>query len=142
MGIYALCLGASSYLSPIMCGFINDGQGYQWVFYYFSIFLAVAFFFLFFFMEETNYDRKTVGVIEDTALTETPTSQPGLDEEKGPEAGTAPASTTDISTGTAYSRKTFWQKLSLKDTSRPNRFFQRMRQQLVFLTWPVIFYAG
>lgn len=141
MGLYALCLGSSSYLAPIMCGFINDGQGYQWVFYWFSIFLAIAFFFLFFFMEETNYDRATVGVVEDTTAAETPSNKL-VDDEKAVGTVQPPASTTESATGSNYSHKTFWQKISLRDAPRPNRFFHRMKQQLAFLAWPVVFYAG
>ncbi|CAK7202014.1 hypothetical protein SEUCBS139899_004732 [Sporothrix eucalyptigena] len=120
MGIYALCLGVSSYLAPVVCGFINDGQGYQWVFYWFSIFLGAATIFLFFFMEETNYDRATVGVVE----------------------GPVDAIAAGAAAGPSSSTKTFWQKLALRDKPRPNRFFHRLRQQLLFLGWPVVFYAG
>lgn len=125
-----------------MCGFINDGQGYKWVFYWFSIFLAVAFFFLFFFMEETNYDRSTVGVIEDTLPLEMTNAQLVHDNEKHAGAAQPPASTPDIAAGSTHSQKSFWQKLSLRDSPRPNRFFHRMKQQLAFLAWPVVFYAG
>lgn len=31
MGLYALFLAGSNFLAPIMSGFINDGQGWQWV---------------------------------------------------------------------------------------------------------------
>ena len=141
MGLYALCLGSSSYLAPIMCGFINDRQGYKWVFYWFSIFLAIAFFFLFFFMEETNYDRTTVGVVENAAPTGTQEAKL-VDDEKTAGTVQPPANTTDFATGSTYSQKTFLQKLSLRDSPRPNRFFHRMKQQLAFLAWPVVFYAG
>jgi MFS family permease len=64
MALYAFMLAGSNYFAPVICGFINDYQGWRWVFYWPAIFLAFTFIFLFFFMEETNYDRKTVGVIE------------------------------------------------------------------------------
>jgi hypothetical protein len=44
--------------------------------------------------------------------------------------------------GTFYERKTYWQKLSLKDKPRQNRLFRMFIQPLYFLGWPVIFYAG
>lgn len=31
MGLYALFLVGSNFLAPLMSGFINDGQGWQWV---------------------------------------------------------------------------------------------------------------
>ncbi|CAK7221333.1 hypothetical protein SCUCBS95973_004458 [Sporothrix curviconia] len=164
MGIYALNLGVSSYLAPVVCGFINDGQGYRWVFYWFSIFLGVATIFLFFFMEETNYDRATVGVVEDAsappasgvavvmAVSASADVEKGDDAAKGgngdgdgdahaaisaSDAGSVPGQT-----GGVYPTKTYWQKLALRDKPRPNRFFHRVKQQLLFLGWPVVFYAG
>lgn len=153
MGIYALCLGVSSYLAPVVCGFINDGQGYQWVFYWFSIFLGAASIFLFFFMEETNYDRATVGVVEDAAVGNAVLdgSADAADAEKGEaikggaqaaasDAGSAPAPGQTVLQQTTV--KTFWQKLALRDKPRPNRFFHRVKQMVFFLSWPVVFYAG
>jgi hypothetical protein len=32
MALYALALGYSNGIAPLIMGFINDGQGYQWVF--------------------------------------------------------------------------------------------------------------
>ncbi|CDK26107.1 unnamed protein product [Kuraishia capsulata CBS 1993] len=57
MSVYALALFGSNYAAPIVAGFIADGQGWQWVIYWSSIWTAVAFLFLFFFMEESNYTR-------------------------------------------------------------------------------------
>lgn len=31
MGLYAFMLAGSNYVAPIMAGFINDGQGWEWV---------------------------------------------------------------------------------------------------------------
>lgn len=32
MALYALALGYSNGIAPLIMGFINNGQGYQWVF--------------------------------------------------------------------------------------------------------------
>ncbi len=58
MALYALFLAGSNFFAPIIAGFINDGQGWKWVLYWCSIFCAIGFVFLFFFMEETNYYRR------------------------------------------------------------------------------------
>jgi MFS family permease len=60
MGIYSFALAGSNYFAPVICGFIAERQGWQWVFYWPAIFNAVTFVFLFFFMEESNYQRQTV----------------------------------------------------------------------------------
>jgi hypothetical protein len=48
MGVYALTLAGSNYFAPIISGFIAEGQGWQWVFYWPAIFNAVTLVFLFF----------------------------------------------------------------------------------------------
>ncbi|SCU99756.1 LAMI_0G00606g1_1 [Lachancea mirantina] len=58
LSLYGLTLLSASYLAPFVAGFISQGQGWEWVMWWCAIFGAVCFVFLFFFMEETNYDRK------------------------------------------------------------------------------------
>ena len=60
MNLYALALVTSNYIAPLVAGFIADGQGWEWVIYWSSIWAAVCFVFCFFFMEETNYSRQTI----------------------------------------------------------------------------------
>ena len=40
MGVYAFVLAGSNFFAPIICGFINEYQGWRWVFYYPTIFLG------------------------------------------------------------------------------------------------------
>ena len=42
LAVYALALVGSNYFAPVICGWINDGQGYKWVFYWPTIFCAVV----------------------------------------------------------------------------------------------------
>ncbi|OBA21777.1 hypothetical protein METBIDRAFT_39886 [Metschnikowia bicuspidata var. bicuspidata NRRL YB-4993] len=64
MGIYACALFGSNYIAPLVAGFINENSqnlevgGWRWVIFWSVIFCAISFVFLFFFMEETNYERK------------------------------------------------------------------------------------
>ncbi|KAJ4125250.1 hypothetical protein NW754_013536 [Fusarium falciforme] len=57
IALYALALGYSNGIAPLIMGFINDGQGYKWVFYWCAIFCAILLVIIFFFMEETKFDR-------------------------------------------------------------------------------------
>jgi MFS family permease len=57
LGLYAFMLSGSNFLAPVLAGFITDGQGWQWIFYWCAIFLAIGFVFNFFLMEETNYGK-------------------------------------------------------------------------------------
>jgi MFS family permease len=129
LGVYAIALAGSNYFAPVISGWINEGQGYQWVFYYPSIFSGFAFLFLFFFMEETNYDRyvpdtKHLKTIADVGRT---SSTSDFREKASPETS---------------SKKTFRQKLALWDAPRPQRMLYRAWLSIYFLTWPIIVYAG
>ncbi|KAF2826812.1 MFS general substrate transporter, partial [Ophiobolus disseminans] len=138
MGLYAFSLAGSNYFAPVICGFIAERQGWQWVFYWPAIFNACTFVFLFFFMEESNYVRKTSGIV--TA----PDSPPAglragmVDSEKAHPVTSQ--STASIEVGTAT--KTFAQKLSLWQPSPGQNMIGRAGRSLKYLSWPVIAYCG
>ncbi|PSR75284.1 major facilitator superfamily domain-containing protein [Coniella lustricola] len=134
MAWYAWFLASSNFFAPVITGFINDGIGYKWCFFVQAIFCGIVSIFLFFCLEETNYDRKTVGVLADGASdTKTnPEKQTAMDATQGPVEGTT----------TQFQRKTYWQKLALLDKPRPFLMHWRAWQILKLLTWPVIFYSG
>lgn len=155
MGVYAFVLAGSNFFAPIICGFINDSMGYRWVFYFPAIFCSASFVFLFFFMEETNYDRKTVGVVEDTSPIRTPaglssekvnvdaTAASPFDPEKNAGDSRAPSTAAaDLRESATYKPKTFWQKLSVMPERRPQRMPYMIFQSLRLISWPVVFYAG
>jgi hypothetical protein len=120
MSLYAFMLARSNYFAPVICGFINDCQGCRWVFYWPAIFLAFAFIFQFFFIEETNYDRKSVGIIE-AVETSLAGSISATDEEKSLGVKTS-AGTPDTAVGQVYTKKSFVQEMALWDPPRSNRF--------------------
>jgi hypothetical protein len=137
MGIYSFTLAGSNYFAPVICGFIAERQGWQWVFYWPAIFNAVTFVFLFFFMEESNYQRKTAGVVTALALPMGLISDP-IDEEKAHPV--ASRSTASIQVGTAT--RTFTEKLSIWQPSPGQNMFGRAKRSLQYLSWPVIAYCG
>ncbi|PWY89333.1 MFS general substrate transporter [Aspergillus heteromorphus CBS 117.55] len=141
MALYAFFLAGSNYFAPVICGFIAQYQGWQWVFYWPSIFCAVAIVFLFFFMEETNYVRERPGAVLATPTDASPRTSEQGEKEKIPPAKVAPH--TDTECGVMYKRKTYMQKLSLIGPKLPrNNMFRRFYQTLYYLSWPVVFYAG
>lgn len=140
MALYAFFLAGSNYFAPVICGFIAEYHGWEWVFYWPAIFCGCAVVFLFFFMEETNYSREAAhstpggGVVESS----TSTSEHG-DHEKATPVG----SRRDTAYGTVYTKKTYLQKLSLWGPRQPrNNMLRRLYHTLYYLSWPVIFYAG
>lgn len=147
MGWYAWMLANSNFFAPVITGFINDGIGYKWCFFIHAVFCAAVAVFLFFFLEETNYDRKTVGVIEgvDAPSPSDPESTSPMSESKSsPEKSSSADAPQSSATGSAapYKRKTYRQKLALWGKPRPFMMFWRAAQVLKLLSWPVIFYAG
>ncbi|KAK9413966.1 putative Major facilitator superfamily domain-containing protein [Seiridium unicorne] len=132
MGWYAFTLAGSNFFAPIICGFINDGMGYKWVFYFPAIFIAVTWVFLFFFMEETNYDRKSPVITATEASPLTDKNEKAVSPSPGaPEAQAQKAKA-----------KSFWQKLAIFDKPRPFIMHHRAWQSLKLLSWPVVFYSG
>ncbi|KAL7623726.1 hypothetical protein AAE478_005279 [Parahypoxylon ruwenzoriense] len=145
MGWYAWTLAGSNFFAPIICGFINDGVGYRWVFFIPAIFCAATWVFLFFFMEETNYDRRTVGIVaanSDSLVAPTPDSE----KEKGASASADPADGIERPRSPedrpSAATKTFWQKMAILDKPRPFMMHYRAWQSLKLLSWPVVFYSG
>jgi hypothetical protein len=139
MGVYSFMLAGSNYFAPIICGFIADGQGWQWVFYWPAIFLAVVFVFMFFFCEETNYNRQTIGVVARADSPPFDPSEAGDNEKDMTSIGRPISQEEGIVTVAA---KTFVQKLSLWNPTPGQDMLQRAVRSLRFLSWPVIFYAG
>lgn len=148
LGWYAWFLASSNFFAPVITGFINDGMGYKWCFFFQAVFSAVVAVFLLFFLEETNYDRKTVGVIEGTQSPEPSVAEAAdgsSEKQTAPEQASAiPASIGSPiwETSILYTRKTYWQKLALWDKPRPFVMHWRAWQILKLLSWPVILYAG
>ncbi|KAK5230660.1 hypothetical protein LTR47_007514 [Exophiala xenobiotica] len=142
MGVYAFTLAGSNYFTPVICGFIAEYQGWRWPFYWAAIFLAVIFVFLFFFMEETNYNRATSGVVSGTN-SPPPELRMRADAEKTPGLAGTNLTQSSAEDGEVVSApKTFTQKLSLWNPTPGKSMWKRAVRSLKYLGWPVIFYAG
>ena len=130
MALYALFLAGSNFFAPIICGFIAEYQGWKWVFYWPSIFLGVAFIFLFFFMEKTEYQRLPT----EAALGDMYSQEPGSHTEAFTKADGRLTLSDDRSSmpETGIIRNEDSLKKVLFETFLPLRL----------VTWPVIFYAG
>ncbi|KAI1098966.1 putative MFS transporter [Jackrogersella minutella] len=136
MGWYAFTLAGSNFFAPIICGFINDGIGYRWVFYIQAIFCAATWVFLFLFMEETNYDRRTVGIVAEASPDVEKSKEASKDESNSVERIASPEGRPSTVP------KSIWQKMSVVDKPRPFMMHYRAWQSLKLLSWPVVFYSG
>ena len=145
IALYALLLAGSNFFAPIIAGFIADGQGWQWVLYWCAIFCAIGFVFLFFFMEETNYSRSIILAHEnepDTTASPASASEIGDEKKDAAETDVEPAETLVVPYG---KHKTYLDKVKpfrTYDLKKPNHLLGMISRPLIFLSFPVIFYAG
>lgn len=143
MGVYGFALMFASNIAPLVAGFITQGMNWKWVLYWGVIFDGVAFIFLFFFFEETNFARhKYMPSVEQTSESESVSGhekQAEVDSEKPLEydvEGTA-------ASGTVYTKKTFVQKLALWDEPKPMMLWTMIKRPfIIFVHFPVILYSG
>ncbi|KAF2234641.1 MFS general substrate transporter [Viridothelium virens] len=140
IAIYALFLAGSNFLAPVLAGFIDDGQGWEWVLYWCAIFCAIAFVFLFFFMEETNFQRpaNNIEVTDNVAFEgKTPNEFSTIEASSGTPPGGF------ISKG--QKSKSYLQKLRVfekEQLKKPNELKGMILRPLIFLTFPVVVFSG
>lgn len=101
-------------------------------------------------MEETNYTRHVIASHAPTTESKTPSSpsMPSSDEKTASPQDQEEASS-DIESSpsptTSHTKKTYLDKIKLlrrTDLTKPNRLPGMIKRPLIFLTFPVIFYAG
>ncbi|KAH8655410.1 major facilitator superfamily transporter [Xylariales sp. PMI_506] len=137
---YGWSLALTGKLAPMISGFINVGMGWKWTLWWCAIFNAIAFVYCFFLMEETNYDR--------SYSAQTPQASPIVSEAPSHPQGTiAEKSATSIpedrETGEViWPRKTFLDKLAVKDKKRSNRLIDILIAPFKGFTYPAVVYAG
>lgn len=109
-------------------------------------------------MEETNYDRSLPNITRPGPKASGEPALSGLasddlkpvhgqpvksdDKDGDKEADTPDSASAEAGATTTHRKKSYWQKLSLLDKSRPQRMPYRFWLSLRLITWPTIFYAG
>ncbi|KDN70524.1 putative major facilitator superfamily transporter [Colletotrichum sublineola] len=150
LALYGWGLSMTGKLAPMLSGFINVGMGWKWTLWWCSIFNGIALIYCFLFMEETNYDRPAAPVTDSAAVVSetkpvdqlTASKLEDQDENKT-DQNTSNANPVDSETGQVlYPRKTFVQKLGIKDKPRPNRMLDIALGGLRGFTYPSVVYAG
>lgn len=122
-------------------------MGYKWVLYFPALGCGLAFLILFFCMEETNYTRHLV--VESVPLEGSNESDgSGHAKDAKVESSTQPAASShsdESGAGHAVmggSKKTYWQKLKLIQTSPENLFWTRLTRPFIFVSLPIVLYCG
>ncbi|KAL1601975.1 hypothetical protein SLS59_005141 [Nothophoma quercina] len=143
LSIYAFCALASNYFAPIISGFISERQGWEWVFYWPAVFTGTTFIFLFFFMEETNYNRVITGTVvvpggRQSLIAEEEDDNNNLKHQQLATIQT----TTSEELRLPGKTKSFTQKLSLWHPAQNGTMLSHLRSITLYLTWPVVLYTG
>lgn len=121
-----------------------------------AIFNGIAFIYCFFLMEETNYDRKHADSSLPDAEEKAPpnsgleninmsSTEDAVSADKGPYSKSKPPTSpsSDIEEAqVVWPRKTYWQKLSLRDRPRPNRILDIALAPFKGFLYPPVVYAG
>ncbi|KAH7160474.1 major facilitator superfamily transporter [Dactylonectria estremocensis] len=137
---YGWSLALCGKLAPMLSGFINVGMGWKWTLWWCAIWNAIALIYCFLFMEETNYDRKHHLQPQEVAQP-SPETSASPDNQKGEK--TVASAQPDYESGEVqWPRKSFKDKLSLKDKKRPNRVVDIMIAPFKGFTYPGVVYAG
>ena len=124
MAWYGWSLALTGKLAPMLSGFINVGMGWEWTLYWCAIWNAMCFVYCFLFLEETNYDRKhNHASSQGSPTTDLPESPSGADDDAKEKNIPGRSASMDLgeSAEMHWPRKTFLDKLSIKDKKRPNR---------------------
>ncbi|AOW00533.1 major facilitator superfamily domain-containing protein [Yarrowia lipolytica] len=149
VGLYAFMLMFSNFIAPVVAAPIAVGQSWPWVLYWEAIFCGVVSVILFFFFEETNYNRHTKAAVivtegnsdinSDCEVTEVVNTE--LTEKKG---SFHEASSVENGHGHLihYSKKTYVQKLALFDKPRPMMLWTMFKRPFKLLLFPAIVYSG
>ncbi|EXJ94818.1 hypothetical protein A1O1_03216 [Capronia coronata CBS 617.96] len=151
MGVYALFIAGANFAAPIMSGFINDGQGWQWVLYWCAIFNGGTLVILFFLMEETNFVRPALaGVDQDfvaeAQVSETAMAVPQSTDAKGAlQAPSTSPKTSATAVTTTYHKTTYLQRMRLFRTQDLQKTIQlkgMILRPLKFLSFPIVVFSG
>jgi MFS family permease len=156
LALYGVFLCMSQFVGPVISGFINDGQGWEWVLYWCAIIAGVSLVITFFFLEETNYARHS---LTGQSVAPEPRSDEVSSEHKdGREK--SDCQTTQSKQDQNQSKiwveaeagqqmtatpKAFVERLRLFQPgafSKPNMLLSMALRPIYLLSFPVIFYAG
>ncbi|KAH9985936.1 major facilitator superfamily transporter [Xylariaceae sp. FL0662B] len=136
---YGWSLAMTGKLAPMLSGFINVGMGWEWTLRWCAIWIGIALVYCFFLMEETNYDRPANhSPASDT--TNRSAKFPGdKDDDK---TATTEVTIAEEGRKAKIVRKSYLQKLSIKDKPRPNRLLHSAVGCLKGFLYPSVVYGG
>lgn len=147
MGVYTVCLTASNYLAPVWAGYANDNLGWEWVFWISALIAGLLAVLLFFFMEETNYNRGTSELSEkhDAGVVAHDAESTAADE-KDKDAGTS-VTVTVANAGERTLEGTEWsfvkKLLPFRERYASNKtMFAMAYRPLLYFRYPVVVWSG
>ncbi|KAK4942089.1 hypothetical protein LTR10_018125 [Elasticomyces elasticus] len=145
MGLYIIFLYGGNSLMPLISGFVIDGAGWRWFCWLCAILSGINFLAIFFFVEETRFDRTTtpLTVQNSHAVPEKSSPDPQMEQLEKPELCTTeeaspPAVSDSQLTGV---KKTYIQGLSLWSGVSEISFFSHFMRPYLMIVYPAIIWA-
>lgn len=138
---YGWSLSLTGKLAPMLSGFINIGMGWEWTLWWCAIWVGMGFVYCFLFLEETNYDRVHSHAQESAPETTGGVVKEASGSEKSPKAVDEPQADTEVGQ-VQWPRKSFVDKLGVRDRKRPNRILDIMLGPFKGFTYPAVVWAG
>ncbi|BGP08170.1 hypothetical protein JCM10049v2_004016 [Rhodotorula toruloides] len=149
MGAYVATLYGAALIAPLLGAYISEGLGYKAVFYFAGIFCLGSFIFCFFFMEETNFYRKTMSSTverildkgDEEAMDRQPADHGKVSLSMG--EGHAKVSATSHVVEADIGKRSFVQRLGTRVNAQPWAAFKEgFVQPLVMLQHPIVWFAA
>lgn len=145
---YGWSLSLTGKLAPMISGFINYGMGWKWTLWWCAIFNAIAFVYCFLLMEETNYDRvpghastRGPAATWQSMTTIVPETRATFQAAQAKDSSAAPSKACEPGE-VLWPRKSYMDKLGIKDKKRPNRLLDIAIAPFKGFTYPAVVYAG
>ena len=150
-GIYLLVVILGTYLAPIASGYIAVSQGWRWVFWHCSIYMAVTLILMGFFLEETKWEMPTLNSrsVSSKAPDVCITKKESTEKLKPVLTVSTASSITQAATNEMIPMKSYRQRhpwytpSSDTSTSLPRRFFRQLYQPFICLgIFPAIMFSA
>jgi MFS family permease len=149
MAFSNVALFGGAFLTPVVVGKMTATLGWQWSFYFVSIFTAAALPFVFFFVPETAYRRAeylNMDFSGDISENHAPGSQTGIVDSPGDTHGSSentqekphPSRPGNEMTNTTNSQYSYWQTLRLFNGRKTDENFLK----LFLRPFPLFFHPG
>jgi MFS family permease len=144
MGLYIIFLYGGNSVMPLISGFVIDGAGWRWFCWLCSIISGLNFLAIFFFVEETRFERSDNSLPTQPGITSAEKLPSGSQEEQLEKVNAhaiEEVSPPEIAQELTGLRKTYIQTLSLWSGVSEQSFFSHFMRPYLMIVYPAVIWA-